>query len=75
MPEEHKPTEADLENIKKAMVAAGVLKATSLTKEQEAHITKELARHGIDVDLERRNWKLVCSLSHWCIVIPKKAAT
>ena len=72
MPEENKPTEADLENIKKALVAAGVLKATALSHEEEARITQELARHGIDVDLERRNWKLFCSLAHWCIVIPKK---
>jgi hypothetical protein len=71
MAEEHKPTDADLENIKKAMVAAGILKATTLSHEEEARITKSLAQHGIDV--EQRNWKLVCSWAHWCIVIPKKA--
>ena len=73
MAEEHTPTETDLENIKKAIVAAGILKAPSLSQEEEAKITRALAQHGVDVDVERRNWKLICSLAHWCIVIPKKA--
>jgi len=71
MAEEYKPTDADLENIKKAMVGAGILKATTLSQEEEAKLTKALAQQGIDV--ERRNGKLVCSWAHWCLVIPKKA--
>jgi hypothetical protein len=69
MAEEHVPTEADVENIKKAMVSAGILKATSLSHEEEARLTKALAQHGID--LAQRNWRLICSRSHWCLVIPK----
>lgn len=74
MAQEHKVTEADVENIKKAIVAAGFLKATSLSQEDEAMLTKALAQHGIDVDPERRNWKLICSTAHWCIVIPRAQA-
>lgn len=71
MPEEHAPSDSDLENIKKAIVAAGILKATSLSKDDEARITKALAQHGVDVDVASRNWKLICSRAHWCIVIAK----
>jgi hypothetical protein len=71
MPEDHLPTGSDLENIKRAIVSAGILKATSLSKEDEARITKALAQHGVDVDVETRNWKLICSRAHWCIVISK----
>ncbi len=75
MTEEHKPaepTEVDIENIKKAIVAAGFLKAVSLSHEEEARLTKALAQHGIDVEPESRNWKFICNRSHWCLVVPKK---
>jgi hypothetical protein len=72
MPEEHAPSDSDLENIKKAIVAAGILKATSLDKEDEARVTKALAQHGVDVDPLTRNWKLICSRAHWCVVISKQ---
>ena len=72
MPEEHAPSDSDLENIKKAIVTAGFLKATSLDKEDEARVTKALAQHGVDIDPLTRNWKLICSRAHWCIVISKK---
>jgi hypothetical protein len=71
MPEEHTPSDSDLENIKKAIVSAGILKAASLSKDDEARIAKALAQHGVDVDVESRNWKLICSRAHWCIVIAK----
>jgi hypothetical protein len=72
MPEEHAPSDSDLENIKNAIVAAGFLKATSLDKEDEARVTKALAQQGIDINPDTRNWKLICSRAHWCIVISKQ---
>jgi hypothetical protein len=72
MPEEHVPSDQDIESIKKAIVSAGFLKATSLNKEDEARITKALAQQGIDINPDTRNWKLICSRAHWCIVISKQ---
>ena len=63
-------TSGDSTNMKKALVGAGFLKSTSLSAAQEAKLTRELARQG--VDLKKKNTKLICSLAHYCIVIPKK---
>ena len=63
-------TSGDISNMKKALVGAGFLKATSLSTTQQAKLTRELARQGVDV--KKRNTKLICSLAHYCIVIPKK---
>jgi hypothetical protein len=67
MAEQHEATDADLENIKKAMVGAGILKAVTLSKADEAKLTEELARQGIDT--RQRHVRLICSKAHWCLVI------
>jgi hypothetical protein len=75
MAEEHKATEADIENIKKAIVSAGFLKAVSISHEEEARLTKALAEHGLDVEPESRNWKFICNLAHYCLIVPKTTTT
>ena len=69
-PEQKEPTAADIENVKAALVSAGVLKARSISDEDQAKIQDALRKHGADTEL--RNSKVICSTAHWCIVIPKK---
>ena len=69
MAEQHQPTDADIENIKRAIVGAGILKAVTLSKADEAKLTEELARHGLDA--QQRNYRLICSRAHWCLVIAR----
>lgn len=68
MPEQERPSEADLQHIKQALVSAGFLKSTTLSEAEHARLTEELAKHGLHA---RRNWKIICSWSHWCIVIAR----
>lgn len=67
--QEQEPTDAQIESIKKAMVSAGVLKSVSLSKADEEKIREALAREGIDT--LARNWRIICSRAHWCLVIAK----
>jgi|GraSoiStandDraft_4_1057263.scaffolds.fasta_scaffold144822_2 hypothetical protein len=69
MAQQKEPTDTDIANIKKSLVGAGILKAVSLSKADEAKLAEELARHGLDA--QRRNWRLICSKAHWCLVIAK----
>jgi hypothetical protein len=62
-------TATDITNIKRALVGAGILKAIALSQADEAKVTEALARQGIDA--KKRNVKVICSWSHWCLVIPK----
>ena len=68
MPENERPSEEDILNVKKALVAAGFLKSVSLSEEERARLTAELAKHGIEA---RRNWTIICSRAHWCLVIAR----
>jgi hypothetical protein len=65
-PYEHEPTSHDLDNIKKALVSANVLKAASLSKEEEAKVHAELARHGVDTTALRPH--LWCN-PNYCIIV------
>ena len=69
MAEDFKPTDAHIESMKKAMVSAGILKATTLSAEDHAKLEHALAKEGINTEL--RPYKIICSLSHWCLVIKK----
>lgn len=71
MAEKRAATSHDIENVKKALHSAGVLKAT--TKEEEANIHAELSRQGIDSALiDLHIW---CN-HNYCIIVksepPKK---
>jgi hypothetical protein len=68
MSENERPSEEDIDNIKKALVAAGFLKSINLSEEERARLTSELAKHGVDA---RRNWTIICSRAHWCLVIAR----
>lgn len=71
MTEEKRPTDEQIEGIKKAMVAAGFLKATKISPADEAKITDALTKEGAHTEL--RNSKIICSWAHWCLVIPRTA--
>jgi hypothetical protein len=66
---EDKLTTEDVENIKKALVGAGILKSTSLDKAEEARLQAELSKHGIEALKWPFSWKIICHSNHYCIVV------
>ena len=60
-------TSNDIENIKKALVQAGILTTTTPTAEEEAKLQAALARHGVDTNVSAN--KLICNKAHYCIVV------
>jgi hypothetical protein len=62
-------TPRDIENIKKALVGANILRGENPTAEEEAKLNAELARHGIDA--VKLGVKLYCSRAHFCVLIKK----
>lgn len=67
MAKQREATSKDINNVKKALVSAGVTKATTLSKTQAAKINAELARQGVDTAALRV--KLICSRRNYCIII------
>jgi hypothetical protein len=67
----HKPTPHDIDNIKKALVSANVLKAATLSKDDEAKVHAELARHGVDAAALRPH--LWCN-DNYCIIVRQLTA-
>ena len=63
MAQEHQP---NIDHIKAALVSSGVLKSASLSETEMEKIEKELAAKGVAVE-----HKIICSWSHFCLVIPK----
>jgi hypothetical protein len=70
MAQEKQPTAQDIEKMKKALVGAGILKATELSKEDEAKLHAEFAKHGVDA--HQNPLMLICHSNHWCLVVPPK---
>jgi hypothetical protein len=66
MANQHEPTSQDIDNIKKALVGAGVLKAATPSKDEEAKVHAELARHGVDSAL--LGLHLWCN-HNYCIIV------
>lgn len=69
MPEQTSPDAVDVEKIKRALVSAGVIKATKLTSEEEANIRSHLEQNGIDARRFPISFKIICHSSHYCIII------
>ena len=69
MADKNVPEEVDVEKIKKALVSAGILKSVKLSAEDEAHIHKNLATHGIDALRFPFGIRIICHSSHYCIVV------
>jgi hypothetical protein len=70
MAEKRTATSNDIENVKKALATAGVLKATS--KEEEARIHAELSRNGVDTALiDLHIW---CN-HNYCIIVKSEPTT
>jgi hypothetical protein len=61
------PKSVDVEKIKTALVNAGLLKATRLSKEDEAKIREQLARNHIEV--RRLRFQILCHSNHYCIIV------
>lgn len=59
-------TSKDINNMKKALVSAGITKATTLSKAQTAKINAELARQGVDAAALRA--KLICN-RNYCLIV------
>lgn len=66
MAKQTEATSKDIANMKKALVSAGVTKATTLSKAQAAKINAELARQGVDTAALRSH--LICN-RNYCIVV------
>lgn len=69
MAEHFEPSEEQIEGIKKAMVSAGFLKATSLSAEDHKKLEEALAKEGVSV--AAKPYKIICSRAHWCLVIAR----
>jgi hypothetical protein len=57
----------DVEKIKTALVNAGLLKSTRLSKEDEAKLREELARNHVEA--RRLRFQILCHSNHYCIVV------
>ena len=68
MAQQNQPNAQHIENIKKALVSAGLLTSTSLSDADKAKLNEELAKHGVDA--QQTPLMLVCHSSHWCLVVP-----
>jgi len=66
MAKEYEPTSHDIDNMKKALVSAGVMKTAALSKDEEAKVHAELARHGVDMALLRPH--IVCN-QNYCVIV------
>ena len=65
------PTSQDIDNIKKALVGANILKAAALSKDEEAKVHAELARHGVDTAALRPH--IICN-HNYCVIVREFAA-
>jgi hypothetical protein len=63
---ERHPTSQDIENMKKVLVSAGVLKSTSVTEAERTKVTEGLSK-VVPVPHQ-----FVCNSEHWCIVVAPK---
>jgi hypothetical protein len=70
MAEQHEPTSHDIDNIKKALVSAGILKAATPSKDEEAKFNAELARLGVDANKPKPH--LWCN-NNYCVVVRPSA--
>jgi hypothetical protein len=71
MATQREPTPQDIDNMKKALVGASILKAATLSKEEEAKVHAELARHGVDSAALMS--KIICN-GNYCIIVREPLA-
>jgi hypothetical protein len=60
---ERHPTSQDIENMKKVLVSAGVLKSTSVTEAERTKVTEGLSKVVPVPQI------LICNSQHYCIIV------
>ena len=67
MANQPKPKPVDVEKVKAALVSAGIIKSSPLSKPDEAKLREQLARHHVDA--LRLQFQIICHSSHYCLVV------
>jgi hypothetical protein len=57
----------DVSKVKAALVSAGVLKSTTLSKADQTKIEQELSRNH--VDRLKLSFQIICHSAHYCIIV------